>query len=203
MAHSTRDESLKLVKNIELCCQEVIINLTMLLQTTDLNKKVVSLDDDRANSFWANLRNNTLSVAIIRWNNVFGVFSEPTHWHRLPGIDKKNVRQKILDYCNIDSKEWGAAHGSANALRNQVLAHNEFNNPAPNPFRHMSTYLQSARYIRSVAISWFSGKHTSDTALADYIYRLSRLSNEKLEGQVTNMVTQGLKYSNKANHSDR
>lgn len=179
-----------LVKNIELCCRDVIINLTILFQTAALEKEVVSLDEDHANSFWANLRNITLCIAVIRWNNVFGAYSEPTHWHKLPGIDKDLVKLQLLESCQIDSSEWGAAQKAANYLRNQVIAHNQYNNPAPNPVRYLSTLFRSARCIRGIAISCLSGKYTPDTALADYVEQVSRLPNEELEEQVSNMVIQ-------------
>jgi hypothetical protein len=80
---------------------------------------------------WPSLMDICYSDAIITWNQLFGVWSQETHWSKfdsqlkIPQGDKLKPFSKeiITDFIKISDNEWEAFHEQLTTTRNTRIAH--------------------------------------------------------------------------------
>ena len=137
-------------------------------------------------------------MSFLRWNNIFGTYSEPTHWSKIPGVDKELVKEEIFKRCGVDEAAWKTAHAQSNKLRNHFIAHNEFSKSSPNAFEDSEVYLNSASVIREIVLTIFSKHFSKNVKFDEYIRDVTKITNDELVEQVGNMSKQGVLFSSES-----
>lgn len=88
-------------------------------------------------NLWRILSNSCLDIAVINWCNLFGAYSESTHWQscKLRGII--DFENQILNACGISKDDYKSLHHSIKNYRDRAVAHIDLDDWQVNvPFMH-------------------------------------------------------------------
>jgi hypothetical protein len=184
-------EQFELIKVMELCCRDIVINLSMHDELNNVPERIESSEDNILfNSFWAQTRNNAVFVSILRWCQVFGAHKEGTHWKNINSLSQSTVRANICTACDITEDEWAQYHKIALSFRDKLVAHVDVGEILQNPAKvHcLKVYLDSAKFLRSILIELLLDFTCTDSKVLNSVQLISRLTNSELERQARKMA---------------
>lgn len=187
-------DELKLLKVVELNCRDIIINLILHEESEKmLIDSPADIDEAHRNSYWSLVRNNGISMVILRWCHIFGNWDEKTHWRKIAKIDGSKFVDKILTECQIDSIDWKNIHSRVIDLRNLYLAHSDITKIAPNATKHSDILLKSTKVLRQEILNIYLCHVLNSTVRNSYINFAIHVSNDELISQARIMFEQGAK----------
>ena len=202
MANEIDIENLRLMKNIEILCREVVMAISY---SSKLNRLLIGSDDDDSdigNDIWIYCKNSCASMGIVKWCSVFGSKKEKTHWTRLNLLDLPAIEKEIFSSLNLDQATWEALQNQALTVRDKFIAHNDFLHSAPNIYKRLEPYVTSANILRDEILAHFAKYASKDPESNDYMKAVTEIPSGELDRQLTVIFEAGLKSANKALMSD-
>ncbi|AEG13648.1 hypothetical protein Sbal175_4439 (plasmid) [Shewanella baltica BA175] len=188
-------EQFELIKTAELCCRDIIINLSIHDELNVVQERAETTDDDILfNSYWAQTRNNSVFVSILRWCQIFGAHKESTHWKNIQSLSQSTVRSNLCGACGISEDDWMQYHKIALSFRNKLVAHVDIGEVLRNPAKthYLKVYHESAKALRNILISLLLDFIHKEPLAIDYVKSTSQLTNQELERQARRMAALAL-----------
>ena len=74
-------------------------------------------------NLWSILSNSCLDIAVINWCNLFGAYSESTHWTKCTLRGITDFENQILNVCAISKEDFESLHHSIKDYRDRAAAH--------------------------------------------------------------------------------
>jgi hypothetical protein len=118
---------------------------------------------------WLSLKGMCYSDAINTWNQLFGVWSQDTHWKKFVSILETDnykgfdffTKEKILDSLKISESQWSTFHQSMIDVRNTRIAHLNFSKKLDS-LPNLEWVLLSACFYREWLVqTWKQGNGNS------------------------------------------
>lgn len=193
---------LKLMKNVELLCREVVMAISY---SSKLNRILIGSDDDESdigNDIWIYCKTSCASMGIVKWCSVFGSKKEKTHWSKLSLLDIPAIEKSIFANLKFDQAAWETLQNEALTIRDKFIAHNDFLHSAPNIYKRLEPYVTSANILRDAILACFSKCTSADPDGDDYMKAVTAVASGELSRQLAMIFEAGLKNANKALMSD-
>ena len=114
------------MNNEEICVRESyneVIDILrdfilQLMHHRALKKVIVKFDRD----FWMLAANNSYDLSIIKWCNIFGSYSENTHWTRI-FYDATEFRKFVYNSVEMNEEQWKSYVHRLRGYRNKWIGH--------------------------------------------------------------------------------